>query len=105
MELIVRGLTQIVYNIHGIGLQRDSRCQAQQGETIHLLSEALSGDLAFFDDDEGNITHVGIIINNRKIVHASGMVRIDDLDHHGIFNQELKKYTHKLRLIKRMLGL
>ena len=99
------GLTQIVYNIHSIGLQRDSRCQAQQGETIHLLSEALSGDLAFFDDDEGNITHVGIIINNRKIVHASGMVRIDDLDHHGIFNQELKKYTHKLRLIKRMLGL
>lgn len=97
------GLMQVVYNIHGIILQRDSGYQSQAGETLNLLSEATTGDLVFFDDDEGKITHVGMVLPDHKIIHASGCVRIDNLDHHGIFNSDLKKYTHKLRLVKRMI--
>lgn len=97
------GLVQNVFLMNGIALHRDSSYQAGQGETINMISEAQPGDLAFFDNDEGEIVHVGIIIEDGKIIHASGFVRMDELDHHGIFNRQQKKYTHNLRLIKRLI--
>jgi gamma-D-glutamyl-L-lysine dipeptidyl-peptidase len=97
------GLTQIVYKVNGIELLRDAAQQATQGETISLIDEAEPGDLVFFDNEEGKIVHVGIIIEKNKIIHASGKVRIDAIDHHGIYNLELQKYTHNLRLIKRFI--
>lgn len=97
------GFMQVVFNIHGVTLNRDASYQAKQGTTLILISEAEPGDLAFFDNEEGQITHVGMIIENETIIHASGQVRIDKIDHHGIYNDEIKKYTHKLRLIKRMM--
>ena len=89
--------------LHGIHLSRDASQQANAGENVSLLDEAHPGDLLFFDNEEGAIVHVGILLENRKIIHASGKVRIDMIDHQGIYNNELKKYTHKLRLIKRIL--
>jgi len=97
------GLVQVVFKIHGIQLNRDASYQAQQGETLNLFSEAETGDLAFFDNEEGNITHVGIVAREGKIIHSSGHVRLDSIDHHGIYNNDLQKYTHKLRLMKRVL--
>jgi cell wall-associated NlpC family hydrolase len=96
------GYTQMVFKLCGIFLKRDSQQQAQQGRTINLLEEAKPGDLAFFDNADGKIVHVGIVLPNRKIIHASGKVHIDKLDQQGIFNEETNKYTHTLRLIKRM---
>ena len=97
------GFSQIIYKMNGIQLERDACDQAGQGTTISFIEEANDGDLVFFDDEEGNIIHVGIAMNKNEIIHASGKVRIDKLDHHGIFNKELQKYTHKLRLIKRLV--
>ena len=97
------GLTQIVFSMMGIQLKRDAQQQAEFGETINFITEATAGDLAFFDNAEERITHVGIIINDRKIIHASGEVRVDNIDHQGIYIEELKKYTHKLRIIKRII--
>lgn len=97
------GFTQIVFLITGIKLLRDASQQATQGETINFISEAKAGDLAFFDDDEGNIIHVGIVLPDQKIIHASAKVRIDNIDHQGIFNKELNAYTHQLRLIKKII--
>jgi len=97
------GFTQIVLKFCGIKLLRDASQQAEQGTTINMIEESIPGDLAFFDNADGKITHVGIILDNQKIIHASGKVRIDSLDHEGIYNTELSKYTHKLRLINRML--
>lgn len=96
------GLTQMVFKMRGIKLMRDARQQAEQGQVINLLAEARAGDLAFFDNEEGNITHTGILTDNGSIIHASGKVRIDPVDHHGIYDKSLGKYTHKLRLIRRM---
>jgi hypothetical protein len=96
------GLVQVVFKVHGVHLNRDASFQAQQGETINLYSEAETGDLLFFDNEESRIIHVGIMVESGKIIHSSGQVRIDQIDHHGIFNDELQKYTHKLRLIKRV---
>ncbi len=97
------GFTQMVYKIACIKLLRDASAQALQGRTLNFISDAEQGDLAFFDDDEGNIIHTGILLGENKIMHASGKVHIDIIDHFGIFNVETKKYTHKLRLIKKII--
>ena len=97
------GLTQTVFKVNSIELLRDAAQQASQGETIGLIDEAEPGDLAFFDNEEGKIVHVGLFIEKYKLIHSSGMVRIDMVDHQGIYNQELQKYTHHLRLIKRLI--
>lgn len=98
------GFTQVVFKQHGIGLLRDAAQQSAQGEMISFLSDGMPGDLAFFDNEEGTIVHVGILLDNQKIIHCSGQVRIDDIDHQGIFNRERKVYTHKLRLIRRVIS-
>jgi cell wall-associated NlpC family hydrolase len=95
------GFSQIVFKILGIKLNRDASQQAEQGELVNFLPEAKAGDLAFFDNEEGRITHVGIMLNNSQIIHASGRVKIDRIDNQGIFSSDLKKYSHKLRIIKR----
>jgi len=97
------GFTQMVFKISGIRILRDASQQATQGETINMLNESKPGDLAFFDNENNKITHVGIILTNNRIIHASGHVKIDTLDHQGIYNKEKQIYTHKLRLIKRFL--
>lgn len=97
------GFAQMVYRQLGIHLLRDAYQQAEQGELIGFLQEAQPGDLAFFDDPDGKITHVGILLNDHEIIHASGKVRIDDIDHQGILSRDQKKRTHQLRVIKRLI--
>ena len=98
------GFTQMVYKLCGITLQRDSSLQAEQGTAIAFIEEAEAGDLAFFENEDNKIIHVGIVLNQQKIIHASGEVRIDLIDHQGIFNISTQQYSHKLRLIKRILS-
>lgn len=72
-------------------------------QTLSFLEEAQPGDLAFFGDDSGSITHVGVLWEQGRIIHASGRVRVDKIDHHGIFNEEMKRYTHMLKVLKQYL--
>jgi len=102
MGIDCSGLVQIVYHICGLDLPRDSSQQALKGKAIDFVDEAKPGDLAFFDNPAGEIIHVGIIIEPGKILHASGHVKIDKLDHNGIFSESQGVYTHSLRIIKRL---
>ncbi len=97
------GFTQTVYKLCGHILLREASQQATQGEALSFIEESEPGDLAFFDDHEGVICHVGIIMKDNYIIHAHGKVRIDRLDHSGIFNVDTKKHTHKLRVIKKII--
>ena len=97
------GFTQIIYKLNGFKLPRDASQQANIGDTLSFIEESESGDLAFFDNEEGNIIHVGIMLENNRIIHASGKVRIDRIDHQGIFNVDTNTYSHRLRLIKKIL--
>lgn len=97
------GFTQMVYRINGHTLLRNAGEQASQGEALSFIEESEAGDLAFFDTREGIINHVGIIMNDNYIIHAYGHVRIDRLDHTGIFNTEQGRYSHQLRVIKKVL--
>lgn len=97
------GFIQMVYKLKKIKLLRDASQQATQGETLNFVTEAEPGDLAFFDNPEGEITHVGIFMDKNRIIHASGKVRIDIIDHVGIYNEEEQRYTHNLRIMKRII--
>lgn len=97
------GFTQLVYKLNGYQLPRDASQQVEIGTALSFVEEAEAGDLAFFDNEEGNIVHVGIILENQQIIHASGCVRIDKFDHYGIFHSENKKYSHMLRVIKKVI--
>ena len=97
------GLTQMVYMLNGYSLLRDSAQQATQGEALSFIEESEVGDLAFFDNSEGKINHVGIIMSDNYIIHVDGKVRIDRIDHSGIFNADLKRHTHQLRVIKKIV--
>ncbi|WMN06429.1 C40 family peptidase [Marivirga arenosa] len=98
------GFTQMVFKICGYNLKRDASQQVQQGKLVDGLVNALPGDLAFFRNEDKKVTHVGILLENQEIIHASGRVKIDFLDENGIFNAEQKGYTHYLTDIKRILA-
>ena len=97
------GFTQMVYRQYGASIPRDAGQQAKKGHTLSFLEECLPGDLAFFDNTEGAITHVGIVLEDGKIIHAAGRVRVDGLDQAGIYNALLGRHTHKLRVLKRLI--
>jgi len=97
------GFTQMVYKLCGYKLLRDAAQQATQGKSLSFIEESEPGDLAFFDNQEGTITHVGMIMKDHYIIHAHGQVRIDRIDHSGIFNTDLNRHTHRLRVIKKII--
>ena len=103
MGIDCSGFTQVIYKALGINIPRDANQQVNLGTTVNFISDTKPGDLAFFDNDEGIITHVGIVLKQNEIIHSSIKVRIDQLDQQGIYNRTLKKYTHKLRVIKRII--
>ncbi|MBN9286086.1 MULTISPECIES: C40 family peptidase [Flavobacterium] len=97
------GFTQMVYKLNGYSILRDASQQAGQGEALSFIEESEPGDLAFFDNEEGKIVHVGMIMEDNYIIHAHGKVRIDRLDHLGIYNIDTGRHTHKLRVIKKIV--
>lgn len=96
------GFTQIVYKINGARLPRDAWQQASMGRSIETVKETIRGDLVFFAGDDDRVVHVGMAIPPGKIIHCSGMVRVDVLDEKGIFNLQTHQYTHRLHSIRRV---
>lgn len=97
------GFVQLIYKVHGISLPREVQQQSEIGEVLSFVEESKPGDLAFFENEEGKICHVGMMLTDQEIIHASGKVRIDWIDSTGIFNKELNKHTHKLRFLRSIL--
>ncbi len=74
------GLTQTVFGLMGIKIPRDSWKQQQAGKFItNEPANARPGDLYFFAEGNGRITHVGIAMGNGRILHARGYVRENSL--------------------------
>lgn len=95
-------LIQHLFRFFEIDLPRFPNEQYLHGEIVDFVETAQEGDLAFCEDVDGQIDHVGMVIGEKKVLHVHGCVRIDKLDHHGFYNYDLRKYTHKLRIIKRL---
>jgi hypothetical protein len=97
------GLVQVVFNICNIQLPRDASLQIEKGGIVENLKNAQAGDIAFFENEKGQIIHVGILLDNSEIIHASGKVKIEKIDDNGIISQDNGKYTHNLKMIKRII--
>lgn len=97
------GLTQMVFKMVGIHLQRTPEAQVHQGELVDFIEQSMPGDIAFFENSAGTIAHTGILFPDGKIIHTADQVRIDRIDHFGIFDEETSRYTHRLRVVKRVL--
>lgn len=103
MGIDCSGLSQVTFRAYGIQLPRDASQQAEVGDRVCCLQEALPNDLCFFENSGGRIIHVGIYLGDGTIVHASGQVWVDRIDTRGIFNANIGEYTHKLHSIRRVL--
>ena len=97
------GLVQMVFKIAGYSLHRDASQQVLQGKKVKSIKDMLPGDLAFFKNTKNATVHVGIVLEEEQIIHASGKVRLDTLTVDGILHQETKKITHTLQEIRRVL--
>lgn len=97
------GLVQVVYQMAGIALPREPQQQVLIGTTVDFVEQSQPGDLAFFENRVGRIAHAGIILPEERLIHAHGQVRIDRVDHYGIYDEERERYTYRLRLVKRVL--
>ena len=95
------GFVQVIFKLMGIDLSRDTWQQAQEGKPVKKFKDALPGDLAFFDNKE-DIVHVGILLGNDQIIHASGKVRMDGINRKGIVNANTGKRTLRLRAMRRL---
>lgn len=96
-------LVQLVFGFTGILLPRFPAEQVTRGRTVDFVQQAQPGDIAFFEKRSGVIRHAGILLPEGRIIHAFEQVRIDRIDHYGIYNENLQKYTHKLRIVRRFL--
>jgi cell wall-associated NlpC family hydrolase len=97
------GFTQAVFRMNGVALPRDAAQQSTVGVAVNFISEAQPADLFFFDNENDEITHVGIYLGHNRIIHSSGFVRTANVDGEGILRQDGKGYTHHLRVIKRIM--
>ncbi|NRA49267.1 MAG: C40 family peptidase [Phaeodactylibacter sp.] len=103
MGIDAAGLVQMVFKIANISLPREAAQQVYIGKTVDFVEQSLPGDVAFFENRKGRITHCGIILPDAEVIHAFGSVRIDKIDHYGIYDKSAKRYTHRLRVVRRML--
>jgi len=90
------GLVQLSFLLTGVMLPRDAGQQVLLGEPLKSVEETIPGDLAFFANQAGKIVHVGLVMDDGCVIHASGSVRIDLLDKEGIFNRDTHAYSHRL---------
>jgi len=95
------GLIQIVFKVNGIILTRDAADQAKMGTEVEFKNRK-KGDLAYFKNSENKISHVGILLNDKEILHSSGWVRIDEFSEVGITSKIENKISHTLAFIKRL---
>ena len=97
------GLTQVVFKINQIKIPRDTGQQVLSGKPVDRFEDARQGDLVFFKNEKGKISHTGILMAQNQILHASGFVRVDQIDPNGIFNVEKQQYTHQLDCVRRFI--
>lgn len=96
-------LVQLLLAVMGIDLPRALVAMSRGGQAVDFVEQCQAGDLAFFDDGKGALTHVGLLFPGSQVLHVSGRVRVDAVDHFGIFNVEERRYSHRLRIVKRYL--
>lgn len=94
---------QLVYRCCGYELPRFVQAQMEHGDIVDFTPQAQPGDLAFFEKEDQGVAHVGIICGPNQVIHCHDFVRVDSFDQHGVYDKRRRRYTHRLRVIKRII--
>ncbi|MGC8740001.1 MAG: C40 family peptidase [Candidatus Sumerlaeaceae bacterium] len=78
------GFTQFIYRCKGLHLPRDAEEQAIVGMIVgfgpQVVPNLRAGDLVFFVNERGKVSHVAISLDGEKIIHSSQRdVHLDSL--------------------------
>ena len=98
------GLLQLIYRLAGHQLPFTLEAMVPAGRPVDFVEQCQEGDIAFFDNGQGKITHGGLVLADSQLLHVSARVRTDGLDHYGIFDYGQRRYTHRLRVVRRWLA-
>lgn len=87
------GLTQMSFKIAGLQLPRDASQQIKVLKKYPLsIKDAQPGDLAFYQNEKANITHVAIMRRSPEFIHSSGEVKLNSFDPKGVhYSEKLHK--------------
>ncbi len=96
-------LMQLLLSLLNVALPGAVGPMSRVGTPVDFVEQCQSGDLAFFDNGRGGISHVGLLLPGSQVLHVHGRVRVDAIDHFGIFSLDNRRYTHRLRIVKRLL--
>lgn len=96
------GFTQQVFKLSGIRLPRDAKDQVKEGVPIEQSTDFEMGDLAFFQNEAGHVIHVGILLDDDRIIHAHGEVKISKIDAKGVLNDDENGHTHFWHSVRRV---
>ena len=99
------GFVQAVWKLHGRQIPRDSDQQSRNGEDVDPGPEfehLQPGDLCFFAEEPGRVTHVVMSTGGPRIIHASlgnGGVARNDLMGRRSYERELRRLFHGARRV------
>ncbi|HYW07318.1 MAG TPA: C40 family peptidase, partial [Longimicrobium sp.] len=91
------GFVQALYRLHGKTLPRDSDQQSRAGAHVDPgddFSQLQPGDLLFFSEDAGRVTHVTMSTGGSRIIHSSlgnGGVARNDIMGRRNYERELRR--------------
>ena len=95
---------QLIFRLVGVRLPRTPLAMCHFGRSVDFVVQCQPADLAFFDDERGRVAHVGLLLPDSRVLHVGDRVRVDKVDHYGIFNVDTGSYSHRLRIVKRLLA-
>lgn len=100
MGIDCSGFIQVVFKSCGIDLPRDTSQQVTCGQDVSY-EDIKACDLVFFSNmDSDKVSHVGLMLDTKQIIHASGKVKVNELTPEGIVIQG--QLAYRTRAVKRL---
>jgi gamma-D-glutamyl-L-lysine dipeptidyl-peptidase len=97
------GLVQMIFKIAGYILPHRIEELQQHGKKIGFEASK-PGDVVFFQARKEKEIKVGFLMQENKLLHVDGRVKIDQLMEDGVLDLETKIYTHTVRSVARFLN-
>jgi gamma-D-glutamyl-L-lysine dipeptidyl-peptidase len=98
------GLIQMTYKIAGYPISRVVEDLVSHGKVVKDIRDAKRGDVVLVASRKQGKISAGLLMEDNKLLHADGRVRIDQLMEDGVLDLETKIYTHELKTIVRILN-
>lgn len=97
------GLVQIVHRICGYTLSHSFESLQRHGKKVEELSTK-PGDIVFLSMLNQSVKSVGLLMEDGKILHVDGRVKLDACSDRNVIDSETKQPTHFIESFRRYLN-